>query len=311
MIPDLKMCFGFGVDQSKKKRQEPTTSSEDACSAQNILMQDSLLGSTHGTETLWFRGSSRHKPCSSLPIKKNVAHESNEHIINDDVRMSPVQNDGCPNLLLQNDCKMSCSLWHKTSHCRDNTHSQLNDKSTKCTPILHAEAAFISTERRLRQWILGRTSLECHICFWFVRSAPFSFAKQLKSRVAFGAAHTCFVVWKVKMLTTGVIINAHVVVWSIFCFNLIELTLRRCMRIECCQESLQSPVIVRQGEELTMTKQLALNPTFFFRSNHQNTFGGQSGPFPVTLKQTTGTHFVKSSCRSSLLNHFFRTIWQN
>jgi len=92
-------------------------------------------------------------------------------------------------------CNASCR--HKTSH------SQLDDKSVTGTPILHAEASFISAERGLHQEFLSRTSLKCHICFGFILKLMIFICKQLKRPVAFSAVQftvSLACIWFAKVL---------------------------------------------------------------------------------------------------------------
>jgi len=89
----------------------------------------------------------------------------------------------------QNTQKTFCSGWCNTSCRCEMSHSQLDNKSTTGMPILHAEALFISAERGLRQGILSRTSLKCHIHFSFIPKLAIFIHKQLKRPVAFGAVH--------------------------------------------------------------------------------------------------------------------------
>jgi len=63
----------------------------------------------------------------------------------------------------------------------------MDDQSTTGTPILHAEASFISAERGSRQGILSQTSLKRCIHFSFILKLAIFICKQLKRPVAFSA----------------------------------------------------------------------------------------------------------------------------
>jgi len=73
------------------------------------------------------------------------------------------------------------------------SHSQLSNKSTTDTPILHAQASFISAERGRLQRILSRTSFKCYNHIGSFPKLTIFIFKQLKRSAAFSAMHC---LWK-------------------------------------------------------------------------------------------------------------------
>jgi len=129
--------------------------------------------SAHRTGCCW--------PNSSLAVKK---------VSKDGVQdQAPTWDNGCVFCFPNNVWKTFCSGQDNTSyHCNKVIQKWTTFHATG-TPILHAEASFISAERGLRRGVSSRTSLKCCIHFSFILKLAFFICEQLKRPAAFGAVH--------------------------------------------------------------------------------------------------------------------------